>query len=341
MQHDVSERKSLFFSCRFSFPFSRSLTLNGRVNDNERQNDGEHGECLVTASFCGVVMADAEACYSDSLYVPKFVQKYLGWDVDECFERLSAQAPWTDPSDLDFRYRGHELPRQKAFLVRSEGRSSSSSSSSSSSWPVDVNVPPDPLRKYRYPGFQYGSMLHYRPLQAAPVVQDLSNALQDHLQLDGQPVTVNHVICTRYRDSGDHIGFHSDKVADIADGAPILSLSFGETRELHIARNDDLEKPRVLTLEAGDLFVLGYKTNLAYKHAIVPVAQERAVKRHADDDDDDDDDGSSARVGARISLVFRNISTLVALEDVRSKAAKTRAERNKKRAKKNEEGGEL
>ena len=278
-----------------------------------------------TILFRDLPVDDAQPCFSDSFYVPHFVQRYLGLDPDECFARINDEAPWTDPTDKNFRYRGHELPRQKAFWVRAARTGHAAAA------PMDVNSPPDPLRKYRYPGFQYGSMLHYRPLEATAIVRLMSDELQNHLVLDGKPVEVNHVIGTRYRDRDDYISFHADKVNDIADGSPILSLSFGEMRELHVARNDQLDKPVVFKLGPGDLFVLGYKTNLAYKHAIVPVAQELQASRDVNRPCDTDDAAATVpHVGPRISLVLRNISTLISLKEVRTKAAKTRADRRKR-----------
>jgi hypothetical protein len=42
---------------------------------------------------------------------------YRGSDIKKVFAALRDTAPWTDPSNLDLLYHGHELARRKAFLV--------------------------------------------------------------------------------------------------------------------------------------------------------------------------------------------------------------------------------
>lgn len=293
---------------------SREGTLPSLLGDNAKRKSGDskkgrkrrERETQRLMLFRNAPITDAQPYYSDSFYVPMFVQRYLALDPEDCMRRIRDGAAWTDPADPDFKYRGHELPRQKAFWTRVDDNGQQDAA-------LRLDAPPDPLRKYRYPGFQYGSMLSYRPLQAVPLVQQLTDALQDDLVLNGARIHVNHVIGTRYRDGDDYISFHADKVDDMTEGAPILSLSFGETRELHVIRSDSPDKPDVFKLGPGDLFVLGYQTNLTHKHAIMPVTREQKVE-------------------PRISLVFRNIRTVVPLAEVRAKAAKTRAIRENRQS---------
>ncbi len=65
---------------------------------------------------------------------------------------------------------------------------------------------------------------------------------------------------------------------------PIISLSLGEVREFHIGRPDPKDVKKTITtnrfvLRPGDLFILGPRTNAAYRHSIVPVHQERLIQR--------------------------------------------------------------
>jgi hypothetical protein len=253
-------------------------------------------------TFQNTPIPDAVYLYEDSVYVPKFCQTYQGLDTDATYDKIVATSPWTDPTHDWFKYRGHELRRQKAFWNRSDG--------------PDVDAPPDPLYLYRYPGFQYGSMLQYRPLSRTPIVELLADKLQC-LAYNTQPVVINHVIGTNYRGPDDEIGAHSDKIKDITPNSPILSLSFGERRELHMTRGNRRD---VYILEPGDLFLLGWQDNLAHKHAIVPVRDELRIERRP-----------NYQVQPRVSLVFRNIATTMSLAMVRDKARATLRKREEKK----------
>lgn len=253
--------------------------------------------------YRGEPIANAEPILEDSFVVKRFLQNHYQQDASALELLLDAMAPWTDPADPRVQYRGRELARQKFFLVKA---------------PADAptDSPPSVLRKYGYPGFQYASMMEYRPIQAVPVVHELVELMQRDLTIDGNPVVINHVIGTRYRDASDNIGYHSDKLRDIAPNSYIISLSFGESREIHIGHADPADPKKTIfectiVLEPGDLFVLGPRTNAAHRHAIVPVSEERILKRDP-----------QAVIRPRISLVFRHIATQVTLAVVRNKIAK-------------------
>ena len=163
-------------------------------------------------------------------------------------------------------------------------------------------------------------MLAYKDSAEVPVIDHLFDHLNNDFKIAGSPFKLNHCIATCYRDEEDNIGFHSDKIRDIRPGTPIISLSFGEKREFHIRRKSD-GTVQPLILEDGDLFVLGALTNELFEHSVVPVADEKLIKRHEP-------------VKPRISLVFRDISTTLTMETVREKVAKTVAKREAKRQEK-------
>lgn len=101
----------------------------------------------------------------------------------------------------------------------------------------------------------------------------------------------NHAVVLVYRDGGDAIGFHKDKVLDLDEHGPIASVSLGAVRSLLI--QDDHFKPSLryeVPLEAGALFVLGPRTNQGFYHSIPRL-----------------DDASA--VGPRVSLTFRRAMT--------------------------------
>lgn len=73
----------------------------------------------------------------------------------------------------------------------------------------------------------------------------------------------------------------------------------------------------VLLLGPGDLFVLGWQTNLVRQHAIVSVVKERQKRT------------DPVTIGSRVSLVFRDIKTTIPLARARAKAEATEKRRAK------------
>lgn len=241
--------------------------------------------------FRSSLVVSAQPIFEDSFYVPSFLQSHLGLDPDELLKVLMDQGPWTNPADPEFRYRGKELPRQKCFLVRAD----------------------DGIPKYAYPGFQYASMEHYRPLSTVPDVETIADELQQFaFSVNPLPVVINHVIGTRYRGAHDNIGYHSDKVDDITPNSRIISVSLGEPREMHIGNPVDPKTTifeRAIALFPGDVFILGPVTNARHRHSIVKVNQEKGLIRR---------DGDMVR--PRISLVFRDICTTIDAATKRKRA---------------------
>ena len=97
---------------------------------------------------------------------------------------------------------------------------------------------------------------------------------------------------------------------------------------MHIGKPDSSDPKKTIfersfVLESGDLFVLGPRTNALHRHAIVPVALEKEIKRPKD-----------YVVQPRISLVARDIARQELLKKVRKHADRCEASRAKKRAKK-------
>ena len=203
----------------------------------------------------------------------------------------------------EMRYRGSVLPRDKAFLVRS---------------PVNAEGEPTELFKYNYPGFQYRSMLHYQALSKHSDLQQALDNMMGLLSFCDLPVAFNHVILTRYEQADDLIGFHMDKTLDITDNTPIISLSLGDSREMHFCRpgNEGRVVPDyVLRLDAGDIFVMGPKTNEKLKHSIAAVSKEREIQRNG------------VPASAQISIVLRNIKTkLTRAQMIRLAARPARAD---------------
>jgi hypothetical protein len=145
-------------------------------------------------TYDGAKLEDVVPCFEDSFHVPNFVQNELNMDPNHLFRVLRETAPWTDPADDNWKYRGNELARQKFVLVRMDA----------------TQIP-----VYSYPGWQYASVLDYRPFQTVPEIDSIMAKLQ-LICINGVPLSINHVIGTHYRDAHDNIGYHHDKVKDFA-----------------------------------------------------------------------------------------------------------------------------
>jgi alkylated DNA repair dioxygenase AlkB len=253
---------------------------------------------LAALTYGGEPVTSAVPLLQDSFYVPRGLQTLCAMDPVQLYHDVEQHAHWTDPANPEMRYRGHELRRQKAFFNDCCDADA-------------LDTPPHVLRKYSYPGFQYASMQHYRPVQCVPLMHDVVQGLQRHLVYCGAPVVFNHVIATLYRDGSDEIGLHSDKTQDIRPNTSIVSVSLGEEREFVVG-------PERIVLQSGDIFVLGPRTNAAHKHAIVTVADEKKLQRVP-----------GVQVGPRISLVLRDIATSITREDASERAS--RSQKKKRR----------
>lgn len=226
----------------------------------------------------------------DSFHVPKFVQTYLKSDPQRYYEAFANNHQWNDRNDPDTRYRGHSLPRDKMYFVQSDEG--------------------DQVANYRFPAWQNAIVRTYQDFEALPEVNQIINELTAKLTYNGQPVSINHAIATRYRDGNDTITWHSDKEKDIREGSPILSLSFGATRIFRLGKPNNKKTVTVkhsIHLESGDLFVLGPLTNKEYQHDV--------PKTKKDEEE----------VGQRISLVMRDIKSKIKRSDAAKKAKKRQA----------------
>jgi hypothetical protein len=134
------------------------------------------------------------------------------------------------------------------------------------------------------------------------------------LTINGQPFNVNHIIATRYKDGNDNISYHSDKPKSFVPNTPIVSLSFGERREMHIGRPNAKDKRKTdfvqaFILNPGDAAIISWDDNLTHRHAIVKAKEETLIKREA-----------HYVLQPRISLVARHIGAAVKQKRARARA---------------------
>jgi alkylated DNA repair dioxygenase AlkB len=109
----------------------------------------------------------------------------------------------------------------------------------------------------------------------------------------------NHALIQSYRTSKDSIGEHSDKTLDIKFGSNIVNFSLGAARKMLLINKTNVHMRQELKLPHNSLFVLGWRTNREWKHAIYP---DRRSNIHKDSDE-------LAFCGQRISLTLRTVAT--------------------------------
>ena len=83
---------------------------------------------------------------------------------------------------------------------------------------------------------------------------------------------LNGLLLNWYDGPGHYIGPHHDSTRDMVADAPIVTISFGETRTFRLTRG---KEKRDFEVVSGAVFVLPYSTNLAWKHAVPKSARYR------------------------------------------------------------------
>eukprot|EP00405_Crypthecodinium_cohnii_P008156 CAMPEP_0206421976 /NCGR_PEP_ID=MMETSP0324_2-20121206/1779_1 /ASSEMBLY_ACC=CAM_ASM_000836 /TAXON_ID=2866 /ORGANISM="Crypthecodinium cohnii, Strain Seligo" /LENGTH=303 /DNA_ID=CAMNT_0053886195 /DNA_START=48 /DNA_END=959 /DNA_ORIENTATION=- len=84
------------------------------------------------------------------------------------------------------------------------------------------------------------------------------------------PVTFNCVQFNRYEGPRHALGLHSDNEPDLLKGAPIVSVTFGVTRDFMVQDRKDAQKKWLIPLSDGTLFVMGGAMQQNYLHAVPP-----------------------------------------------------------------------
>lgn len=102
-----------------------------------------------------------------------------------------------------------------------------------------------------------------------PVIESLKNRVCKAAECD-----FNFVLVNRYADGNDYIGEHRDDERDLDRGAPIASVSLGQSRDF-IFRHEDQRRGIArapenvrLVLENGSLLLIRQPTNRHWYHSI-------------------------------------------------------------------------
>lgn len=241
----------------------------------------------------------------DSFYISNFLELFR-CNHQDILDEINHTMTFIPRESKEMLYRGQPLSREKFFLTKKKTGS---------------------MYKYTYPGFQYASMKHYKYFDDLPLVAEIVDQIEKHMQFNYKSIVVTQIIGTKYILPSDNIGFHSDKIKDIMPDSPILTLSFGDVRELHLLDIHSGLVEHKIVIEPGSLFLLGPKTNSSMKHSLVKIADEKIIKR-------------TIPASPRISLVLRQIKTEISQQFLENKIKKSdKSEKTSQIANKNEDNG--
>jgi len=98
--------------------------------------------------------------------------------------------------------------------------------------------------------------------------------------------TYNFVLLNRYNDESQYVSFHCDDEREIATDVPIVSVSFGQTRNI-VFKCKTSGKTHELPLSNGTLMSMDHETNQNWYHSIPK---------------------GKFRMSVRLSLTFRKIN---------------------------------
>lgn len=187
-------------------------------------------------------------------------------DSDAYFSALQEEVKWTQ-----IQHKGGRVPRdicvQGSIIIKD-------------------NEKHEPI--YRHPVDEEQSLDEWTPT-ALCIKEQVE-------KLVGQDL--NHALIQRYVGGTDFIGEHSDKTLDILIGSKIVNYSVGATRKM-ILKHKKTKQKQVIRLPHNSLFVLGWKTNREWLHAIKQDKRREAEKDHEE----------TSFGGQRISLTLRTIAT--------------------------------
>lgn len=168
---------------------------------------------------------------------------------------------------------------------------------------IEVNSSNDisTIPVYRYPGNYRGD--EWETYQWGPTSKMICTAVEEKLLVKQK---MNHCVANLYRDGNDFIDHHSDKDLDLHKNGVIVSFSLGTERIMEIRRRSNPKDITRILLPRYSMLVLGPKTNAQFTHSI--LKQESANNNNNNDDKSGD---SKTKSEPRISLTFRNCTTIM------------------------------
>jgi hypothetical protein len=260
--------------------------------------------------FNGAELAGTSLAGGQARYVPDFLFA-IGMDAAALVAATAADI-FIDPRDHAAMHRGRALPRIKCY--------------------VNATGDPDLYALYRFPGFQYAAMLHYRRLSDEPVafLQPLFDTLRTKLTFGGEKHAFNQVrtgdhrrrpptpfdrprlqaIITSYPTGDYNIGWRSDKMTSIAPDSIIFDVSLGAERTF-LLRNKATGAEESIRMASGSAIALTTAGNELFEHAVL----------------------REPGAGPRVSVVFRNIATMMSRDEMMKRIAVSMKAKAKAKAK--------
>lgn len=239
----------------------------------------QHPDQLVVA-YRGTRLDGTPYAGGSAVYLPGFVAA-VGLNLAELEAAFARPAMYLDRRDRSTLYRGKPLPRSKCYVSATSSR--------------------DVLALYKFPGFQYASMLKYVHAgdAAAAPFRPLFDVLASDVTFDGVAQPFTQAIATRYFEGTDCISWHSDKMVSIADKSAIFDISLGGPRTF-LLKDKTTGIVESVVMESGSAIAMTTAGNQSHQHAVLPEA------------------GASART----SIVFRHIQLFMSRSDVEKRELK-------------------
>lgn len=105
-------------------------------------------------------------------------------------------------------------------------------------------------------------------------IKDKATRAFEELRIPGPPVKFNSAQMNRYDGPRSTLGMHCDNEPDLLPGAPIISVSFGATRDFRMQRKDDESRVWNVTLRDGSFLLMAGDMQDKYLHG-VPAGGEK------------------------------------------------------------------
>jgi len=88
----------------------------------------------------------------------------------------------------------------------------------------------------------------------------------------------NQMLVNWYENGNNYIGAHGDDEKELADGTPIISISFGATRKFRIREKTTKNIVHDIDLDDGTCVIMGGNMQKTHTHEIVKVNGDKGLK---------------------------------------------------------------
>lgn len=165
------------------------------------------------------------------------VRDFLPTDLaDRCLQALGEEVPWAQRS---IRLFGRDVVQPRLVA-----------------WVGDAGC------SYRYSGVTLA------PEPWTRTLIDLRERITVAAQARGADFVPNAVLCNRYRDGADSMGWHSDDEPELGPDPIVASLSLGVTRRFLFRSRGDRKRSLSMDLAHGSLLWMDRGTQTGWQHSL-------------------------------------------------------------------------